>query len=77
MNADKIKRLRTLAAVMRGDDYAYAASRVSEAADELERLGKIEAAEKRWRLRRGSWRSTRSLVIAIEANQRPIGGPPE
>jgi hypothetical protein len=50
MNADKIEDLRMLSRSLKGQSWAAHWVRLTlEAADELERLGKIEEAAKRWR----------------------------
>ena len=84
MNADKIKRLREIGEMF---DNASKSGEwelpklFREAADELERLGKIEAAAKSIEPTDegtcGLWNAVDRLIKTLNDMQRQIGGPPE
>lgn len=74
MTDDKIKRLRSTAELLTGNGWPNASRLMVEAASELERLGKIEAAAKAWHRERGSilaGHTTLELVALLESNSVP------
>jgi hypothetical protein len=83
MTDTKIQRLRGIAAWLDVADWTNMAANVREAASELERLGKIEAAAIRvyeaLRVEDSdvTFDAVDSLAETIEANPCPIGATPE
>ena len=82
MNADNIEDLRMLSRSLKGQSWAaYWVRLTREAADELERLGKIEAAalaiEPTDEGTCDRWNAVDELIKALRGTQRPIERPPE
>ena len=74
MTDTKIQRLRGIAAWLEVADWTNMAANVREAASELERLGKIEAAARVWSRSRGNNRAgitANSLAELLEDNPYP------
>ena len=74
MNADSIKRLRKLACEVRETGRGETCLLMIEAADELERLGKIEAAALQWLRAVGPTAANAgcdNLAETLEANSCP------